>query len=73
MTFKSDILTRFNGEAGARPFYLPDLTLWYDWHSKKGSLPPSWANAVPSAATIRQNIKTSVNFLNMVPPFYANT
>jgi hypothetical protein len=45
MTFKSDILVRFNGETSSRPFYLPDLTLWYDWHNKKGTLPTPWQNA----------------------------
>ena len=45
MTFKSDILARFNGDTGSRPFYLPDLTLWYDWHTKKGTLPTPWQNA----------------------------
>ena len=45
MTFKSDILARFNGETGSQPFYLPDLTLWYDWHTKKETLPTPWQNA----------------------------
>jgi len=63
MTFKSDILARFNGEAGSQPFYLPDLTLWYDWHTKKETLPAPWQNApltqithdlgVPAWLTIR--------------------
>jgi hypothetical protein len=45
MTFKSDILARFNNGSGTRPFYLPDLTLWYDWHAKKETLPKPWQNA----------------------------
>ncbi len=45
MTFKSDILARFNGDASPQPFYLPDLTMWYDWHTKKDTLPLPWQNA----------------------------
>jgi hypothetical protein len=42
MTFRSEILARFTGETTALPFYLPDLTLWYDWHVKKNTLPDAW-------------------------------
>lgn len=44
MTFKAEILGRFSGEASGSPLYLPDLTLWYNWHHKKGSLPAPWQN-----------------------------
>ncbi len=54
MTFKSDILARFNGDIDSRPFYLPDLTLWYDWHEKKDTLPTPWQNA--SLAEITHNL-----------------
>jgi hypothetical protein len=43
MTVKSDILARFSDEADGRPFYMPDLTLWYDWHVKRGTLPDKWS------------------------------
>jgi hypothetical protein len=42
MTLKADILSRFSGEANERPLYLPDLTLWYEWHQKKDTLPDKW-------------------------------
>jgi hypothetical protein len=42
MTLKADILSRFSGEADERPLYLPDLTLWYEWHQKKDTLPDKW-------------------------------
>ena len=42
MTFKADILARFSGEPSQRPLYLPDLTLWYDWHQSRGTLPQGW-------------------------------
>jgi hypothetical protein len=30
------------GSRGPEPFYLPDLTLWYDWHSRQNTLPAEW-------------------------------
>jgi hypothetical protein len=42
MTLKADILARFSGDAEGRPIYLPDLTLWYDWHHRRGTLPDGW-------------------------------
>ena len=42
MTLKTDILTRFSGESDGQPFFLPDLTLWYDWHQSKQTLPDQW-------------------------------
>lgn len=26
----------------AKPLFLPNLTLWYDWHAKRGTLPDRW-------------------------------
>jgi len=41
------ILDRLRG-ANPRPLYLPDLTLWYAWHSERGTLPAPWlANSLP--------------------------
>jgi hypothetical protein len=42
MTLKSDILARLAGEGGAGTLYLPDLSLWYDWHQRQGTLPERW-------------------------------
>jgi hypothetical protein len=42
MTLKADILARFSGEPSQRPLYVPDLTLWYDWHHNRGTLPQRW-------------------------------
>jgi hypothetical protein len=58
MTFKSDILARFKGEAASQPFYLPDLTLWYDWHAKKETLPARWQDA--SLVQISQDLGVPV-------------
>ena len=44
MTLKAEILARFSGEADGRPFFLPDLTLWYDWHQSRDSLPDQWGD-----------------------------
>jgi len=42
MTFRAEILARFSGQASQRPVYLPDLSLWYDWHHARHSLPGPW-------------------------------
>jgi len=42
MTPKAEILARFAGRGDDRPFYLPDLTLWYDWHRTRDSFPEGW-------------------------------
>ncbi len=42
MTLKADILSRFSGERQDNPLYLPDLTLWYDWHKSRETLPDAW-------------------------------
>jgi hypothetical protein len=42
MTFRSDILELFEGGTPSRPVFLPDLTLWYDWHQTRGTLPREW-------------------------------
>jgi hypothetical protein len=51
MTLKEKILARFSGEADGRPFYLPDLTLWYDWHRSRKTLPSGWEDySLPQVA-----------------------
>jgi hypothetical protein len=51
MTSKADVLARFSGEPDARPLYLPDLTLWYDWHQGQGTLPEGWQDySLPQVA-----------------------
>ena len=51
MTFKQDILSRFSAGTVEGPLYLPDLTLWYDWHQKNNSLPAKWqAYSLPQIA-----------------------
>lgn len=51
MTLRAEILSRFSGEASERPLYLPDLTLWYDWHRSRGILPAQWQNySLPQVA-----------------------
>ena len=51
MSLRSDILTRFTGEGGAAPLFLPDLTLWYEWHRERGTFPAGWGDiTLPQAA-----------------------
>jgi hypothetical protein len=42
MTSRTAILARFGGAERRPPFYLPDLTLWFDWHHSRGTLPDQW-------------------------------
>ncbi len=51
MTSKAEIRSRFTGDAGEGPVYLPDLTLWYRHHQNRGSLPEGWENhSLPEVA-----------------------
>ncbi len=36
------ILQRFRGDDSGPLLYLPNLTLWYDWHAGRDSLPAGW-------------------------------
>jgi len=51
MTLRNDILARFTGAGGAAPLFLPDLTLWHNWHRERGTFPPAWRDfTLPQAA-----------------------
>jgi hypothetical protein len=51
MTYRNEILARFAGEGIKRTLFLPDLTLWYDWHIKRRTLPQQWKGfALPQIA-----------------------
>ena len=45
MSHQKEILSRFSGEGGTSVLYLPDLTLWYDWHHGRDTLPSEWREA----------------------------
>ena len=42
MTSGEAILVGFCGDAVERSVYLPDLTLWYNWHESRETLPDRW-------------------------------
>jgi hypothetical protein len=42
MDFKKTLLAQFNGQAPSRPLFMPDLGLWFEWHSKRGTLPEAY-------------------------------
>ena len=42
MNFKETLLAQFNGLAPIRPLFMPDLSLWFSWHSKRGTLPEAY-------------------------------
>ena len=39
MNFKETLLAQFKGQAPSCPLFMPDLSLWFEWHSKRGTLP----------------------------------
>ena len=39
---RARVLAPFSGIAEESPPYLPDLTLWYEWHRRRGTLPAEW-------------------------------
>jgi hypothetical protein len=52
MNFKEILLAQFNGQAPNRPLFMPDLSLWFDWHSKRGTLPEAHkGNSLPDIAS----------------------
>jgi len=42
MTCREEVFKTFLGESTRRPLYLADLTLWYDWHKTRDTLPVDW-------------------------------
>ncbi len=42
MSHRDEILARFSGMGSGSLLYLPDLTLWYGWHRRRGTLPKRW-------------------------------
>jgi hypothetical protein len=42
MNFKEALLKKLNGQAPNRPLFMPDLSLWFEWHSKRGTLPDAY-------------------------------
>jgi hypothetical protein len=42
MDFNKTLLAQLNGQAPSRPLFMPDLSLWFEWHSKRGTLPEAY-------------------------------
>ncbi len=42
MSHREAILARFSGTGSGPPLYVPDLTLWYKWHRRHGTLAEQW-------------------------------
>ena len=42
MSLETAVLQRFTGEGGEAPLYVPDLTLWFEWHRNRDTLPEPW-------------------------------
>ncbi|MGD8626075.1 MAG: uroporphyrinogen decarboxylase family protein [Anaerolineae bacterium] len=53
MNWRERILARFSGEGDESPLYLPDLSLWYEWHRSQETLPPEWLDcSLPDVARL---------------------
>ncbi len=39
MNFKEILLAQFKGQAPTHPLFMPDLSLWFEWHKERGTLP----------------------------------
>ena len=51
MTAQADMLAGFTGAGGGGMPFVPDLTLWYDWHRTRGTLPDEWkGHSLPQIA-----------------------
>ncbi len=51
MNHRDELLARLAGQGDGQPLFLPDLTLWYDWHTARDTLPAAWAGlALPDIA-----------------------
>ena len=44
MSPRANMLSAFTPQGGTPPLYVPDLTLWYNWHQSKGTLPEPWTS-----------------------------
>jgi len=42
VALKGELLSCFSEETVGHPVYVPDLTLWYEWHESHGTLPEAW-------------------------------
>jgi len=51
MANKTELMGRLTGAGDGSPLYVPDLTLWYTTHTRRGSLPEPWqGQSLPQVA-----------------------
>jgi hypothetical protein len=61
MSVRAQILSRFGAHASGPAPLLLDLTLWYDTHAQRGSLPPAWQGmSLPAIAAALQTAAFAV-------------
>ena len=58
MGMRDQILGRLVGKRDGSAVFLPDLTLWYEWHRRRGTLPERWRGL--SMAEIAQDMGAGV-------------
>ena len=42
MNFQETLLAQFSGKASVRPWFMPDLGPWFEWHCKRRTLPEAY-------------------------------
>jgi hypothetical protein len=45
MDYKKNILSRLEDTGSNQPLFMPDLNLWYRWHTERGTLPSGFENS----------------------------
>ncbi len=51
MNFKEILLSQIPGQASGRPLFLPDLSQWFQWHSRRGTLPEGRESSLAGIAS----------------------
>ncbi len=51
MTWRTQLLGRIRGEYDSSLLYVPNLSLWYDWHTARGTLPEEWEGCTLAQVT----------------------
>ena len=54
MTLREEVCKAFRGDVAGHVSYVADLTLWYEWHATRSSLPAAWQG--DSLAQVSQRI-----------------
>lgn len=51
MDFRKIVMDAIGGQTPARPLFMPDLGLWFAWHSRRGTLPQGCGGSLAEIAS----------------------